>query len=330
MEKLQILKLCHNNLTNLSKNSFRGGPSWNLKELYLNGNPLKELNIFDELPNLEKLVLDEVTGLDFQETFSGHSLKHLKYLSLQNCNLTSLPDDIFQGMINLEYLSLSGNPLKAVPQAVQDIPTLRTLNLSHTGIEEIQTDAFVYSHNLKELYMEENKNLRVIHECAFCGLTSLQKLVLRGCSRLTQIHDSAFCTDESNLRTLDVEHARLSSLPSSLNLEVAETLKLGGNPWNCTCWLAKINEHQIDLSNGSMPPRCHWPLSLRGERVDFIRTSDVCPETHGIVQKIRVVLLLLSIVSVFLLIIYWIRRHIVNIVMFSDGYTKLQKNPEFV
>ncbi|VDN18385.1 unnamed protein product [Gongylonema pulchrum] len=242
MEKLQILKLCHNNLTNLNKNSFRGGPSWNLKELYLNGNPLKELNIFDELPNLEKLVLDEVTGLDFQKTFSGHSLKHLK---------------------NLEYLSLSGNPLKAVPQAVQDIPTLRTLNLSHTGIEEIQTDAFVYSHNLKELYMEENKNLRVIHECAFCGLTSLQKLVLRGCSRLTQIHDSAFCTDESNLRTLDVEHARLSSLPSSLNLEVAETLKLGGNPWNCTCWLAKINEHQIDLSNGSMPPRLnHIKLHL--------------------------------------------------------------------
>lgn len=82
------------------RESFCGGPNWNLRELYLNNNPLKSVkNIFEEMPHLEKLVLDEVVGLDLQETFSGFSLTHLKYLSLQNCNITSLPDDIFQDMM---------------------------------------------------------------------------------------------------------------------------------------------------------------------------------------------------------------------------------------
>lgn len=54
---------------------------------------------------------------------------------------------------------------------------------------------------------------------------------------------------------LDVEYANLSTLPSSLNLKTIQTLKLGGNPWNCTCWVAEVKSNHIDFGKGSISPR---------------------------------------------------------------------------
>lgn len=74
----------------------------------------------------------------------------------------------------LENLSLRGNPFTEIPRAVQDIPTLRTFDMSYTQITEIQPNSLAYNKKLETIIFQGLSYLYVIHSCAFCGLKSLK------------------------------------------------------------------------------------------------------------------------------------------------------------
>jgi Leucine-rich repeat (LRR) protein len=52
-------------------------------------------------------------------------------------NLTHLPDDIFDGFINLEWIDLRGNQLTELPQSIGNLTNLKILNFSNNKLTEL-------------------------------------------------------------------------------------------------------------------------------------------------------------------------------------------------
>ena len=128
-DNLLRLHLCDNLITSVSESHFKNLP--NLKDLYLDGNPLLmfqdevDLNIFqklrtldlsrmgmtsvdrslskDDFPELEMLNL---SGNTIQSVSASgfKTLPKLKTLDLRRCSVITFPQDIFQGLSNLQTL----------------------------------------------------------------------------------------------------------------------------------------------------------------------------------------------------------------------------------
>jgi hypothetical protein len=105
---LEELNLSYNNIINLPPNIFSGNN--NLTKVYLQKNWLK------------------VTGY---ESKTWHILEStsLTYLDISFCNITSISQESFSGLPNLETLKLSGNSLKHLD--VEIIKTLKNLKEMH-------------------------------------------------------------------------------------------------------------------------------------------------------------------------------------------------------
>lgn len=104
--KLMIeLDLSENKLTTLEMRSFDSNER--LRELKLNGNPLRKLN-----------------GTSFPP------LLHLKNMDLSDCQLSSLPPKSFMNLVNLQVLSLSGNQFENLnEQILRPLKKLISLSL---------------------------------------------------------------------------------------------------------------------------------------------------------------------------------------------------------
>lgn len=83
--------------------SFKGGPNWKLHQLYLEYNHLSDLPaaVFDEMPNLEKLVLDGNSKLSLKRKLFSSNLDRLKILSIDDCNISNLDDDLFDDLMSV-------------------------------------------------------------------------------------------------------------------------------------------------------------------------------------------------------------------------------------
>jgi Leucine-rich repeat (LRR) protein len=121
-----------------------------LMELYLDGNcrsfpqnlyGFKELKILSikwtsftgdlssifHLPNLENIKILE-TPMKFLLLPLGHSVAPVKSLTIKNCGLTTLPEEI-SIFSELTELNLSGNKLQSLPSSLRDLTKLKRLNL---------------------------------------------------------------------------------------------------------------------------------------------------------------------------------------------------------
>ena len=116
---LEELNLDRNQFTQVSADQFEGTP--NLTALFLSNNMLDSLpaGVFGNLTLLERLWLNNnrfsaLNGNIF--VASPNSTSRLRELRLRNNQLTTLPEDMFQGTPGLETLSLFANRLVTLPQ----------------------------------------------------------------------------------------------------------------------------------------------------------------------------------------------------------------------
>ncbi|XP_022256618.1 leucine-rich repeat and fibronectin type-III domain-containing protein 5-like isoform X2 [Limulus polyphemus] len=120
------------------------------------GTGVKELN----LSNLNYLfirgsLLDRINGDLFE------NMRNLKILDLLDGNISFVDDDAFRLLNNsLMSLSLEGNALKGIPEAVNNLANVRTMSLKSNKIFELRSQ--VTLPNLKQLILSHN-NIWKIH-----------------------------------------------------------------------------------------------------------------------------------------------------------------------
>uniref|UniRef100_A0A6C0EBC4 Leucine-rich repeat protein n=1 Tax=viral metagenome TaxID=1070528 RepID=A0A6C0EBC4_9ZZZZ len=124
MPHLELLNL-NNNLLTLQNNVFEGLS--NLKTLYLAMNKLTSISeyFFASLNNLTTLGLNfnNITSI---EPLSFKNLGYLKNLTLyKNEDLVTLPDDMFENLVNLEYLDIMPTNLTSIPHSILNCTGLK-------------------------------------------------------------------------------------------------------------------------------------------------------------------------------------------------------------
>ena len=118
------LNLAENDIIEIHPKSFQR--LTNLLTLSLDGNKLVKpnLGLFEGLPNLIRLTMNSNTlialenGNQLTEMTTDVSLTQLQYLGLNNNKLQSLPDELFQNMINLKILDLGTNHIMQLDEGL--------------------------------------------------------------------------------------------------------------------------------------------------------------------------------------------------------------------
>ncbi|XP_057315622.1 slit homolog 1 protein-like [Hydractinia symbiolongicarpus] len=126
------------------------------------------------------------------------NLKKLEYLALSFNKLKSVPQNISHYFPRLKELYLTANEIRDLKR-LTGYENLRTLNLDQNLIEEIPPFTFKDVKNLKELLLGQN-NIRRIFENSFSGLERLEHLQLNN-NQLELIDETAF---RSNRRLTEI------------------------------------------------------------------------------------------------------------------------------
>ena len=117
----------------------------------MDGNKLVKLKLglFEGLPNLKRLTMNSNTLVALEnenqltKMTTGVSLAQLQYFGLNNNMLQSLPDELFQNMINLKIMDLGTNHIMQLDEGLFfSLSLLVELNLSHNFFRSLPDELF--------------------------------------------------------------------------------------------------------------------------------------------------------------------------------------------
>ncbi|GAB4231952.1 MAG: hypothetical protein Tsb0021_10510 [Chlamydiales bacterium] len=143
---LKELDLSYNALNEIPKSLFECSAleEFNFSKNLLADFPTKEK--LQRLTNLKKLDLSENLLKDVKSYwfFSNNifGLPNLQSLSLKLNSLESLPKEAFDGAVKLEFLDLSYNRLKILPESLFDLIALKTLHLESNTFSSLPITQF--------------------------------------------------------------------------------------------------------------------------------------------------------------------------------------------
>ncbi|XP_059967807.1 leucine-rich repeat serine/threonine-protein kinase 2 isoform X4 [Mesoplodon densirostris] len=204
-----------------------------LKQFNLSYNQLSFLpeNLSDVVENLEQLILE---GNKISGICSPLSLKELKILNLSKNHISSLSEDFLETCPKVESLSarmnflaampflpssmtslkLSQNRFTCVPEAILNLPHLRSLDMSNNDIQYLPGPVHWRSLNLRELLFSHNQiSILDLSEKA-CEWSRVEKLHLSH-NKLKEIPPEIGCLE--NLTSLDVSYnLELRSFPNEM------------------------------------------------------------------------------------------------------------------
>ena len=230
LSSLKLLQLGYNDLSNLGEELFDG--LGNLQELLLGGNDLTGLpeEIFDGLGNLERLDLWSNNLASLPEgTFEG--LGSLKRLSLSGNDLTGIPVGIFQDLDSLQSLGLVGAFASVVGSTVTSLPeklfdglsNLEYLYMGSNFMHNLPAGIFKGLAKLEFLSLDNSFFLTSLPEGIFEGLGSLKYLRIHSYEFLEDLSGGIFEGLDS-LQYLHLAKVSLNSLPEGIFDDVLDTL----------------------------------------------------------------------------------------------------------
>ena len=249
---LNVLKLTETNIAEINP-SFESFS--NLKKLYLSANRLTDIpNFVFQVPNIE------VLGLNNNEIISLNESEKIweKLINLKNLGLSGNPiDNLSDALSNLTHLSslhLDRTNLHRLPNWIYSLSNLKNITLSGSKLTDT---SFIKNgwDNLELLYISD-LNLKNVPDIVY-EIGTLKKLNISGNPIAHIDHDI------SNLESLiefSARNTKIRSLPAKFgSLRNIRTLNLSGTPINqlpkCIPKLEKLES--IDLSGSklsSIPP----------------------------------------------------------------------------
>lgn len=226
--ELELLDLSSNNLTKLSEVTFPPFPKLKVVDLRQNAIQFIFPMTFGVMNGTTDMKIgSESTALELSISSSIGSfatLERLKYLSLMNVTTPKLHQAIFNGLINLQRLTMRGNIKYIEFDAFSEMPKLKELILSGCNLVDISMDAFYGVRELRVIDLSNNQ--------------------------LSNIQPELF-DDQREMRELYLQNNALSKLPKGFFVRPSvQLVRLTGNPWICTCDMIEWKQAVTNAARG--------------------------------------------------------------------------------
>ncbi|KAJ0794951.1 putative P-loop containing nucleoside triphosphate hydrolase, leucine-rich repeat domain superfamily [Helianthus annuus] len=196
LKEFEEIILCHSNS--------------NLQELRFDGNDIE--NLPSPIGNLHKLVMLSFNRCDKLKSLPGSicSLHHLRVLSLVDCGIEELPEDIGQ-LECLEELDLRCSKIKHLPDSICKLKHLKNLILDSCKVCKLPEN-FGQIDSLNRLGLRSTKIRDV--PSSICKLKHLEYLDLSECSELEKLPENL--GELESLNGLSVTSTKIRDIPSSI------------------------------------------------------------------------------------------------------------------
>ena len=192
------------------------------------------IKIIYNLPNLKTWYLTNRAVLHFDDIFKTKNivldsqiknLKNLKQLTIESCNLKTIPDALYE-LINLEELNFTQIPIKTVSLDIQNLKKLKELTICKCTLESMPE--------------------------SICNLTNLETLILIHDTQKTVSQNFDQLKNLTNLKKLELMRHNFETIPDDIyELINLKTLLLVSN--NIKVISPKIgqliNLEELDLTN---------------------------------------------------------------------------------
>lgn len=206
--RLVVLDVSYNRITKLEQSVFRD--LYSLQILRLNDNFIEYIpeTTFSALYNLHTLIIsnNKVTRIE-SNTF--HGLYVLSLLSIDNNKISYIHSDALKNCTNLQDLHLNGNKLVQVPDVINNVPLLKTLDLGENHIDTITNETFSEMKQIYGLRLTEN-NIGNITKGVFEKMTSLKILNLSR-NKIQKVSPGSF-DNNINLQAIRLDGNHLTDI----------------------------------------------------------------------------------------------------------------------
>jgi hypothetical protein len=305
LNKLFGIDLSHNELITLPETLLDDLP--NLQTLNLSYNKIRVLprEFFSKTTYLQELRLAHNPLKVLDSELFDHS-GQLKVLDLSAIEAFSLKEDLFHMLYELIELDLSDNDFFLVPtNSLRTSRKLEILKLSGNPIRILDEHSFVKLSTLKELYLDNMKELIEIKEKTFSYLYYLRKISITNNPHLSFIDKNAFYGIFNRswiaIKEADFRANRLITLSEhTLPFCNITTLDLRENPWTCDCHLlwAKHCHLRPELTKGII---CANPFRLRGHDLSLVDHQNLICEHNEIYREVKMMRLFVVVFASFIL-----------------------------
>lgn len=235
---LKFIDLTNNNFTSLDSVFAEGVKYGRLREVYLSGNRLTDINALSRAPMMTYLSLAD-NGLTTSGTASIANYPLLRYLSLANNEIDSV--EHLKGLKYLTELRLQNNNLSNVND-LRRLLNLQILYLGHNQIKDIGNLNTLTQ--LEILYANDNQLFDI------SALRDLTKLVAVNFSNNKLTSLSVLNNYRSTLKEVYVENNSVTDFSFINGASNLRILMIGGNPVelaqaNMTTWLSGLSNLEI-------------------------------------------------------------------------------------
>lgn len=207
--RLVALDLSHNRLTRFEGSILNGLTSLQILDLSFNRLQTISANSFLSQHNLHILRLSD-NNIDSIHPQALAGLNVLSSLSLDRNRLTNLHKDVLQNTsAGLTDLSLAGNLLTFIPEAVRSLGKLKTLDVGDNQIVNLLNDSFIGLSNLYGLRLAGNK-IEKFNSAVFAPIPDLQALNLAN-NQLSSLDQGSF-NSITKLRMLRLDQNQLEDI----------------------------------------------------------------------------------------------------------------------
>ena len=213
LERLVVLNLAGNKLSQLKPAMFED--LRNLQSLDISKNLIDAIpqGAFRSLSNLYSLQLarNKISELSLG---SLRGMQRLTSLDLQNNSIVNVHKGSFQNLTFLQDLNLFKNHLVEIPEAVQSLSSLKTIDLGRNRISSINSNSLAGLSNLIGLKMDHNR-VAGISPAALAILPNLQILNLGG-NRIREVERGSF-TQNKKLQAVRLDANKISDIVGLFN-----------------------------------------------------------------------------------------------------------------